>query len=348
MKSFLKKIGHWTILLLLTDLTFIFMTWLLNPAALKKVGIFLFLFTVFIISAGFFLERKSHQKAVNAMQNFLENPSEATKQQFIEMTDVSCHTAINVLYNRLNNQSAMINEEQLALQNYQEYIEAWTHEIKTPLSLATLVLDNHKDEMSSYVYSRMSYVRQQISEDVDRILYYARLQADHVDYEFTQLRLDTCLQEVVADFHALAVEKNVSFDLSLLPLEVTSDKRVLRFMLCQLISNAVKYAAHDNGVINISIRQVEGNDARTHLSIQDNGIGVPPEDAPFIFDKGFTGNYPNRQNATGMGLYLVKKYAEAMNLEVGILSASTSSSGFAIELVFPFVTKETFHSVSGK
>lgn len=337
MKFFLKRVGRWAILLLITDLTFVFTTWLLNPGELKSVGVFLLLFTVLIISIGSFLERRSRQKAARAIQNFLDDPNETTKQRLLAATDVFWHSAINALYNQLESQSAMINEKQMDLQNYREYIEAWTHEIKTPLSLATLVLDNHKDEMSPYVYSRLSYVRHQTSEDVDRILYYARLQADHVDYKFTKLHLDECVQEVVSDFKVLAEERNVDFQFSLLPLEVVSDKRVLSFMISQLISNAVKYAASEEGMIEVLIWKEEGTEARIHLSVRDNGDCVPPEDAPFIFDKGFTGNHPDRQNATGMGLFFVKKYAEAMSVEVKLETSDPAVRGFGIELIFPCV-----------
>lgn len=75
-----------------------------------------------------------------------------------------------------------------------------------------------------------------------------------------------------------------------------------------------------------------------HLSVKDNGEGVPPEDTPFIFDKGFTGNHPNRQKATGMGLYLVNKYAEVLSVEIKIEPVITAGSGFGIELIFPCVS----------
>ncbi len=71
-----------------------------------------------------------------------------------------------------------------------------------------------------------------------------------------------------------------------------------------------------------------------HLVVYNNGDGVPPEDVPFIFDKGFTGNYPNRQRATGMGLYLVRKYAEKLCVKVRLDSDIPYERGFGIELVF--------------
>lgn len=219
-----------------------FLTWLINPKYLKVVSLFIILFTALTISIGFIIEHRNHKKRVKAIQIFLDNPSEATKQDLLFLMGAYWHTTINTLYDQLANQSSKINQKQLDLQNYKDYIEAWTHEIKTPLSLITLVLNNHQDEMSPHVYSRMNHARHQINENVARILFYARLQANHVDYKFTKLHLDECIQEVVLNFHALAEERGVAFRLCLLPLDVVTDKKVLGFMLSQLLDNAVKYA----------------------------------------------------------------------------------------------------------
>ena len=115
------------------------------------------------------------------------------------------------------------------------------------------------------------------------------------------------------------------------PLTVVTDQRVLRFMLTQLLSNAMKYADETLGRVSVSVWQ-EGD--RVVLAVRDNGSGVPPEDAPFLFDKGFTGSHPERQKATGMGLYLVKKYARSLCVEVALEPSSTSGKGFGIVLRF--------------
>ncbi|CAB1241055.1 Integral membrane sensor signal transduction histidine kinase [Ruminococcaceae bacterium BL-4] len=336
MKLFLKRIGYWLILLLLTDLTFILMTWLLRPDAMKSICLFILLFTAIIIGVGYFLQCRTQKKEINAVESFLNDPNEATKQALIVTLDNSWAHVIETGYARLKKQNADLNEKQLNLQNYQEYIEAWTHEIKTPMSLMTLVLGNHKDEMSPYVYSRMEHSRRQISEDVEKILYYARLQTAHVDYNFTRFRLDECAEEVIREFISLIAEKQIDLVTKWNPTTVVSDRKVLAFMISQLLSNAVKYAAKKDGQVFVSTWQ-DDDDHKIHLCVRDNGAGVPLEDAPFIFEKGFTGNHPDRQKATGMGLYLVKKYAEALSAEVNLKNGFLMSGGFGIELIFPCV-----------
>jgi signal transduction histidine kinase len=185
----------------------------------------------------------------------------------------------------------------------------------------------------------MEYVRCTINSDVERILYYARLQSDHVDNKFAKINLSDCVQECLEDFRTIFDEKKIDVQLNLLPLQIVSDKKVLAFMLSQLFSNAFKYTASDNGIV-CAVSWADAHDnGNIYLAIRDNGKGVPPEDLPFLFDKGFTGSHPERQTATGMGLYLVKKYAEALSVEVNIEPISTSGQGFGIELIFPNVSK---------
>ena len=70
------------------------------------------------------------------------------------------------------------------------------------------------------------------------------------------------------------------------------------------------------------------------LSVEDNGIGVKKYDLPYIFQKGFTGDSTDsRKKATGIGLYLVKKMADDLNLRLE--AASPWEKGFKIVIFFP-------------
>ncbi|MDK2950527.1 MAG: hypothetical protein PWQ77_192 [Kosmotogales bacterium] len=325
-------------MLLMTDLFFVFLVWLTGPGTFGSIAIIILLFTVFIVFTGYWIDQKRRKKQMEALQSFFIDPDEKAKQRLMTVTDEFWHPIIETISQQLCEQSQTIKEKRLELQNYQEFIEAWTHEVKTPLSLTTLLLANHREEMSPYVYNRMDHVRHTINSDVERILFYARLQSDHVDYNFAKMNLSDCVQECLEDFRAISDEKKIDVQLNLLPLQIISDKKVLTFMLSQLFSNAFKYTASDNGIVSIVSWSDTQENGRIHLAIRDNGKGVPPEDVPFLFDKGFTGNHPDRQGATGMGLYLVKKYAEALSIDVNIEPISTSGQGFGVKLLFPQVS----------
>ena len=96
-----------------------------------------------------------------------------------------------------------------ALHNYEEYVENWAHEAKTPLSLLTMILDNRIDELPSDLHTKLDYVRSQIQEDIEQILYYARLKSSTKDYRFEEVSLQDSLEKILADYAPLLEEKKV-------------------------------------------------------------------------------------------------------------------------------------------
>lgn len=330
MKHFaIRRSGHWIALFLLTDAVFLFTAWLLRPEAFRYMALFLGLFTVLALAAGLFAEVRRQKKEAAVVLRFLESPEERTEAELLaRFRDSETAHALCTQFLSLQSQ---INEKTVGLAAYRGYIEAWVHEAKTPLSLSTLVLDNHRDELPPHVAARLQYAQHQLNEDVERILYYARLQADHPDIRFSRFLLDDCVREALAEYRPFLEERRVSVKTALEPAEVDSDRKIVLFLLSQLLGNAVKYADEKEGKLSITLCQE--ND-KIHLKLCNNGGSVPPEDAPFLFDRGFTGSRPNRQKATGMGLYLVRKYGQKLCVDVRLLGQIPYESGFGIELIF--------------
>ncbi len=329
MRRYLKRTRHWMILFFLTDAVFVFVTWIVRREAIKYMSLFLSLFTVFALAAGLAVELYRQRKSEAALLNFLEDPNDKTQE--ILFAQFGDSEAVCALGKRFLAGKSLANEKTVELSEYREYIEAWVHEVKTPLSLLTLVCNNHRDEMSPYVYARFCYIRHQLNENMERVLYYARLQEEHSDIKFTRFRLDECLAEVLLEYQTFMDERRIALSQNSRPLEVVSDRRIVLFILSQLFSNAVKYADSREGRISVTM---ESDRDKIYLRLYNNGEGVLPEDLPFIFDKGFTGSYPNRQKATGMGLYLVRKYARKLCVEVRPVSRIPFESGFGMELIF--------------
>jgi len=189
--------------------------------------------------------------------------------------------------------------------------------------------------MTDQVYKRFEHVRREISEEVDRILYYARSQSDHVDYRFERFSLSDSISEVLEDLSSLFDENDAVVNQNLGDIEVVSDIKTLQFIIIQVILNSIKYAKAGSRPV-ISLDAGENVDQMHYfLKISDDGIGIPAADLPFIFDKGFTGNHPEHRKATGMGLYLVKKFCDDLNIEIEV--DSQVGKGLTILLIFPIV-----------
>ena len=109
---------------------------------------------------------------------------------------------------------------------------------------------------------------------------------------------------------------------------VYTDDKWVRFILDQIISNAVEYCTDQPTLRFFTVKK---ND-KIILSIEDSGIGISQSDLPRIFEKGFTGqNGRTIHSSTGIGLYLCKRLCD--KLGIGI-SADSQGEGTTISLSF--------------
>lgn len=271
-----------------------------------------------------------------AFRCFLLEPDDRNEYLLCESFPASMRPYLRELGQHLRTQQEYGKEQKLKIADYENYIEKWAHEIKKPLSLMTLLLDNRKGEMSPLVHTRMLYVRDYARQSVEQILYFSRLGAVHKDYCFEQLSvLETC-REAVEDNFSLLEEAGFSVVYTGDDRNAVSDKKGFMFILGQIISNSVKYAGKNPApTIQFSVAD-HADSGEIILSISDNGTGIPVSDLPFVFDKGFTGDtgsYLSR--STGMGLYLVRQMANDLTLKVSIFS--NANGGTTVTLMFPKV-----------
>ena len=239
---------------------------------------------------------------------------------------------ISLLGRKLRDNQAAYARLQVQLSDYEEYVESWAHETKTPLSLLTLLLDNRREELPQAVAFKLDYARNRIQESIGQMLFYARLKGTRKDYLFEPVHLCLCMEEVLEDYKPLLEEKRFQVHLHGLEGTVYSDRRGLSFLFGQIVSNSIKYCGKDPELWAESF-QKEG---RTVVSIRDNGIGAAGCDLPYIFEKGFTGSSgEGRKKATGMGLYLAKGIAKELNITLD--ADSKKGQGFEMQVSFPVV-----------
>ena len=217
-----------------------------------------------------------------------------------------------------------IGEVQRERKEYKEYIEQWIHEVKTPITAIKLICENNRCSFTRELMAEL----ENINRFTEQALYYARSEHTEKDYSVREINLSDVVHGAIADNKYLLRQNNVAVTVEDVEYSIYSDDKWLRFILDQLISNAVKYRA-DQPVLHFFA--VKEND-RIILSVEDNGIGIPQSDLPRIFEKGFTGqNGRMIRSSTGIGLYLCRRLCD--KLGIGI-SASSEGKGTAISLSF--------------
>ncbi|OUO90760.1 histidine kinase [Gordonibacter sp. An230] len=213
---------------------------------------------------------------------------------------------------------------------YRGYVELWIHEIKTPIAAAGLIAAG----MHGPQAERMKGELDRIEGYVEQALYYARSTSLSRDFSIRETSLADVVRGVARKHARYLVEQKTMpvFDVSA-DVRVWADAKWLAFALGQLVTNAAKYGAAS--VRFSACEEGEGTaEARTVLEVADDGPGIPSEDVPRVFERGFTGrNGRALGSSTGMGLYLVAELCEKMGL--GVALASEEGRGTRVLISFP-------------
>ncbi len=215
-----------------------------------------------------------------------------------------------------------------AIQNerkeYKEYIEQWIHEVKTPITAMKLLCENNRSSFAREILAEL----ENINQYTEQALYYARSEHTEKDYSVRETDLCDVVHRAIADNKYLLRQSNMAITIDAIETRVYTDDKWVRFILNQIIGNAIKYRT-EQPVLRFST--TETND-RVVLSISDNGIGIPPSDLPCVFEKGFTGkNGRTGKNSTGIGLYLCKRLCDKLGIGITVHS---ENEGTTIAFIF--------------
>ncbi len=272
----------------------------------------------------------------------LNNQVNALKQPWLvsEIMPASFRIEDNEYQKVIHNIGATVIEEIHRIEDeqkeYEEYIENWIHEVKTPITFLYLLINNNISD--EFVKKEIIMELKRIENDVESALYYARLGTAYKDYLVQRVKLNNVIIDVINSNRILLINNNIQVGFICdKDIVIYSDCKWIMFMLNQVLVNSVKYSPKKNARINIKITE---KDTTIELSIEDNGIGICKEDLPRIFEKGFTGrNGHATSKSTGIGLYLVKKMSEKLDIEV---MADSIENKYTI-IIFSFKKKIFFH-----
>lgn len=168
-----------------------------------------------------------------------------------------------------------------------------------------------------------------IENYVDMVLYHARSEQVYKDYLIRETGLQEIIYGALEKERLLLIQSHVQAEVSCSE-TVYTDKKWCVFIIGQLILNSIKYSK----IAPVLLFYTSCGKDHITLTIEDNGKGIPAEDLPRIFEKGFTGrNGREHGKATGMGLYLCKKLCD--RLGIGLRAQSEYGKGTKMLLTFP-------------
>ncbi len=207
------------------------------------------------------------------------------------------------------------------------------HELRTPLTNVSTHLEmmiegvwEPTPERLQNCYDEIGRITGLVS-DLERL---RQIESENLELKKEPVNLFSLAQEVCALFEAELGEKHLSCQVEGEAVLVDGDKQRLQQVVVNLLSNAVKFTGV-GGRIHILVRNREEGAA---LVIEDNGIGIPKEDLPLIFERFYRTDYSRsrKSGGAGIGLTIAKAIAQAHGGSLTVESEEGKGSRFTLLL----------------
>jgi len=218
------------------------------------------------------------------------------------------------------------------------FLAAASHDILQPLNAARLYATSLSEQMRGGLAQGDQTIK--LAENVDAsleaveeiltaLLDISRLDAGAMTAEIGALRLEDVFRQLAIEFEPLAKAKSLELKFVQSSLSVRSDRRLLRRLLQNFISNAIKYTPQ--GRVLIGARRQ--SDGRVRIEVWDTGLGIPDESRADVFRE-FARLEPAQRTAPGLGLGLsiVERLARVLEADLGLRSRVGSGSVFFVDI----------------
>jgi len=218
-----------------------------------------------------------------------------------------------------------------------EFVSTVSHDLRSPLTLMrgyTTMLDmvgDLNEQQQGYVSKIITGV-ENMSRLVNDLLDLGRIELG-IDLQVESVSVLNVLEKVTGTLQTQASQKNIDLSLELpkdLPHQIDADPALFQQAVYNLVENAIKYTS-ENGQVFVRVRTLEND---LVFEIQDNGIGIAPEDMARLFEKFYRGKAREARTrvGTGLGLAIVRSIAERHSGRVWVESEEGKGSTFYLQI----------------
>lgn len=219
-----------------------------------------------------------------------------------------------------------------------EFVANVSHELRTPLTsirgFAETLLDGAMEDpaLARSFLEIINTETERLTRLIDELLNLSRIESQESVLKKEAVKIGPLVEKAVSVFLPRAAEKNLAIKVDA-PVEfptVQADPDLLTQVLINLIDNAVSYTPA-GGKILIRLSKVDGE---MKVDLQDNGIGIPPESLPRLFERFYRVDKARsrEQGGTGLGLSIVKHIVEAHGGAVQVSSKAGEGSTFSFTI----------------
>jgi PAS domain S-box-containing protein len=254
----------------------------------------------------------------------------------VEQRTLILQEALQELERSQRELSGALDKERQLNEIKSRFVSMASHEFRTPLStvlssaalLSRYTQSEEQDRRDKHIRRIKDSVKQ-LNTLLEDFLSLGKLEEGKVTAEPADFHVKEFLDEVVEEMRPLAKEgQRIEFDYSGSD-GFVSDKRLLKNILINLLSNAIKFSPEDATIL---LRTAHTENGGLTLSVQDRGIGISEEDQLHLFSSFFRGGNAVNIEGTGLGLHIVKRYADLLHGSVHLESELGKGTCVTLEL----------------
>lgn len=218
------------------------------------------------------------------------------------------------------------------------FVSMASHEFRTPLStvlssadLAEAYTGGDDDQQAkrSKHYQRIKSAVGTLTNILNDFLSLSKLEEDKVQTQSVKFTLkDFCNEVVDETIGLLKPGQKIHQMHDNCDEEILLDKQLLKNIIYNLISNACKYSDVGKPIF----CRLRVADDTLHIEVEDQGIGIPEEDQPHMFERFFRANNVENIQGTGLGLNIVKRYLDLLGGDISFRSKPSQGTIFRIKI----------------
>ncbi len=229
-------------------------------------------------------------------------------------------------------------ELRATLNNRDKMYSVIAHDLRSPMASIRMVLNlvvasTSPDQVGPELYELLDKANKE-SEDVhdllDNLLKWTKSQTGRLNVVIQELDLNDIIPGVVDIFEVIAETKHIKLNLQMAdgPLVVTADNDMLKTIVRNFLSNAIKFSPEDSSIDIIMSKDADF----AKISVRDHGVGIASDRLGSIFHKGETTYGTGGEEGSGLGLQLCQDFAQKIGGDCTVESVEGEGSTFSVTI----------------
>lgn len=214
------------------------------------------------------------------------------------------------------------------------FVSMASHEFRSPLSVihsSAALIENYMTEGDERINRHLSKIKSSVktlTDILDDFLSLDKLEQAKIEIEWETFDIGEFISALLEEMATIQKKGQKFTWIHLGEKRIKSDRKKLRYIVVNFLSNAIKYSGA-NTIIGLNSTL---SDNALSISIKDQGIGIPPEEQKYLFERFFRAKNTATIQGTGLGLSIAKRYVDLMGGHISFSSQPNEGTTFTVHL----------------